>query len=372
MQCGLGSRARQWLLPLFAAHSILILALPLLLYVAIHHRSQLIRFVLCGLPIALFQLVYNKVYWGTFMISQGNLAAADNWDAPMAYTMAGLLFSPGRGLFVYSPFLLLLLPCLVIVWKSRNYVLHKYLCLGAIATVLAYSKWKYWVGGYSFGPRFLADLSPAFMILLTPLESWWDRSKAVRVLFAALFAFSFTAHAIGTFLDDRNWNIYMGNDYDYAWRWSDNQLVNPVRRVYTRLYIRMAGIPTSENSTNLLGAEYNASLPETLVWNAGNTYHFDLKVTNTGKAAFLAWPPSIPGLTYIRWHWEKGGKPLVRTTQALRLRNDLLPGKTQSYVVTLQSPDKPGLYTLVLELVESRTPLSDFDGPPLRIPSVVN
>lgn len=349
----------------------LIVALPLCLYVAIHQRTQFFRFLLFGLPVAVFQLAYNRVYWGTFMISQGNLAASNNWDMPMAPTLAGLLFSPARGLFVYSPFLLFLLPAVVIIWKSRNYVLYKYLCAGVIATILAYSKWKYWVGGFSFGPRFFADLSPAFVLMLTPLERWWNRRKAALILFAFLAGLSIAAHAIGAFLDDRYWNLYMRDNYDFAWRWNDNQLVNPVRRLYTRACIRMTGLPTSENPQNLLSAEYSTSLPETLRWHPTQIYQFDLNVTNTGKAAFLAWPYSVPGCTYVEWHWEKGGKPLVRTSDDLRLRNDLLPGETQGYTITIKAPEKPGIYTLVLGLIQSGTPLSDIDGPSIRVPSVV-
>jgi len=80
-----------------------------------------------------------------------------------AYSM---LFSPGQGLFFYSPFMLLIFFGMRATWQrlDRSYFL-------LIATIclfnwLFYSSWFAWGGIWNWGPRFLLPILPLMMVFV--------------------------------------------------------------------------------------------------------------------------------------------------------------------------------------------------------------
>ncbi len=81
---------------------------------------------------------------------------------------AGTLFSPARGLFFYTPFLLVLLTAVVRFWRSFDRPLRWLAGLG-LAVLVAHwhlvSSFSTWGGGASFGPRLLTDVLPWFLVL---------------------------------------------------------------------------------------------------------------------------------------------------------------------------------------------------------------
>jgi hypothetical protein len=106
------------------------------------------------------------------------------------------------------------------------------LSVGAVLTVLLYGKWAKWWGGYTYGPRLLADLSPVFVLGMLPLADRLTRRRAWQVVFTLLTAWSIGAHAMGAFVDDHvTWNrrVDVEAHPDRLWWWGDNQLLNSVR-----------------------------------------------------------------------------------------------------------------------------------------------
>ncbi|MBK8934657.1 MAG: hypothetical protein IPM76_20530 [Chloroflexi bacterium] len=93
---------------------------------------------------------------------------------PVPIVLYGLLFSPGRGLFTFSPMFLLVL--LLAAWKWRALRQEPFygLALAWIglhtATLL---RFEHWWGGHSFGPRLLTDIVPAFMLLTIVFARQW-------------------------------------------------------------------------------------------------------------------------------------------------------------------------------------------------------
>jgi hypothetical protein len=79
----------------------------------------------------------------------------------------GITFSPYRGLFVLSPFLLLALPGLLAMWRRRRQRPAALVCGGAAAVMLLFnSSYYFWDGGVSLGPR---HFSPALPFLVFPV-----------------------------------------------------------------------------------------------------------------------------------------------------------------------------------------------------------
>jgi hypothetical protein len=109
--------------------------------------------------------------------------------------IVGLIVSPGRGLFLYAPVLLLALPA--IPAALRRYPAEAWLAL-AIAAIhlLLYGKWFMWHGGYAWGPRFIVPAIPFIVLLMPPTVSWL-RSRVWRFAAYALFALSVAPQILG-------------------------------------------------------------------------------------------------------------------------------------------------------------------------------
>ncbi|MCQ3973686.1 MAG: hypothetical protein DPW09_09610 [Anaerolineae bacterium] len=84
--------------------------------------------------------------------------------------LAGQLFSPGRGLFLYCPIFLL---SLVGFWPFfRRYRPEAIVTLSVIVIhLLLYGKWFMWHGGYAWGPRFLVPTLPFWAVFLAPVAA---------------------------------------------------------------------------------------------------------------------------------------------------------------------------------------------------------
>jgi hypothetical protein len=224
----------------------LLLAVPLGLYVLVHYPKQVGRLLVFALPPVAFQLWYNVTYQGDLFWTQVRLFQGEHWTSRFWEALPGLLFSPTRGLFVYSPIFLFSLVTLVMAWRRGGDPLLRAVSVGALAVVLLYSRWWPWWGGHTFGPRYLADLTPSLALALYPLRDGLNRSRRIKTAFVAALFWSVAAHSIGAFWDDIAWNAYPV-DVDRApqrlWSWTDNQLVNPPYARVTTAVKRTLGIP---------------------------------------------------------------------------------------------------------------------------------
>lgn len=80
--------------------------------------------------------------------------------------LVGLLVSPSRGLFVYSPFLLLVLGGALWALRGRPNLWLLWGCLVWVGLhLLVVASTALWWGGFSFGPRLLTDVLPAFLLM---------------------------------------------------------------------------------------------------------------------------------------------------------------------------------------------------------------
>jgi hypothetical protein len=89
----------------------------------------------------------------------------EGFTTPLYVGLYGLLFSPGKSIFLYAPVTLLSVPGLVHLW--RRHWAEAGLAGGvAMVTLVYYAVWWAWYGGWSWGPRFLV---PALPFLVLPL-----------------------------------------------------------------------------------------------------------------------------------------------------------------------------------------------------------
>jgi len=117
-------------------------------------------------------LLYNLGVAGHFAGGYGLMGKARFFQHDLLSGLGGLLFSPTRGLFVFSPFLLFL----VLAWRhlphdrsqrgERGLTLA--ISVGVVLQVLLYAKAD-WRAGISWGPRYMTDLLPLLLWMLVPV-----------------------------------------------------------------------------------------------------------------------------------------------------------------------------------------------------------
>lgn len=345
-----------------------LLVAPIALYVVIHHTRRTPWFVLSSIPVAVFFVWYNFTYFGTAIHSQFPLTPKYFWATPFFEGFLGLLASPGRGLFIYSPILLLSLVGIVKAWRASQqgpgYLLVKYSTLGVLLTILVHSKWWSWWGGLCYGPRLLADALPALCLALYPVADavivrW-------RVIGATLALCSFLAHFAGSYWDDGHWTGYALPEG--LWSWRDSPLVNPVKEIMNRQLISMRNLPTSSDYPERLSASYLSMLGSSpLAGKVGAQVRVNVRVSNDGDSVWIAWPKAKKGTVQLEWILRPDESTEGPTPRGIvPLRHDVFHGEVYEFPVVLNLAGKPGNYTLQLGLVCVHGPsFSDLGVQPL-------
>lgn len=328
-----------------------LLVAPIALFLLIHHTRSLPVFVFAAIPAAAFQVWYDATYLGTFPYSRFVGSGDGAWSTPLLTGLAGLLVSPGRGLFSYSPILVLSLVGFWRVWSTSPDAAHahlplRYASVGVAAVLILYSKWWNWWGGQCYGPRLLADILPPLCLALYPLADLIARRRLLRHLACGLALVSFLAHLGGVYWEDGRWNGYAIPAG--LWNWSDNPLVNPTRVLATRVVIALRGLPTSVSSPGPIRAGYYTG--DSSSAEAGppvDQLRFSFTAVNEGESVWMAWPRKGMGTVFLEWVLRTA-KPDNREVSRGRvpLRHDVLPGGSYDFPITLLLPRDLGTYVL--------------------------
>lgn len=186
---------------------------------AVWQREQRLRpvigvLVLVGAPLALallWQGWYNHVRTGNFLqppmlnpryAMHNTMSGSSPLDA-----LAGILVSPGKSLFLFSPVLLVGLPG----WR-RFYVRHRAECLCLAGVILPYFLfhvlWKHWSGDWAWGPRLFL---PLVGLLFLPAAFWLHQnSMRARRVWATLLLLGVLVQGAAVW---NNWQFRFGMVY---------------------------------------------------------------------------------------------------------------------------------------------------------------
>ena len=237
-------RDRRYLVPCGAASALavasrmnnLIIVLALSAYLLVRHRTDIWLFIIFPIIIGLMISTFNYLHFGTLLGGPGELmkqaTARQNIAGGMTGSFfggfAGILFSPSRGLFIFSPWLIFCFAGMIAAWLKRAEPLFKWLSIGVVLTVFFFSKYSIWWGGLCYGPRFLTDILPIMVLFPYFLKDSLQRSRALTVLMGLLILVSILVQAIGAFnYDANNWYYNPTNvDYDQKrlWDWRDTPI----------------------------------------------------------------------------------------------------------------------------------------------------
>jgi hypothetical protein len=150
--------------------------------------------------------------------------------------LAGLLVGPSRGLFVFSPILLLSFAGVAIKAAARRLTLLDLSIAGAVVlhwVVISTTNGNWW-GGDSYGPRLFTDLVPYLVYLALPVVGWMAAAPGIRrpaaaAAVAALAAISVAMHAQGALNPaTMAWNALPTSlDFDPSrlWDWKQPQFL---------------------------------------------------------------------------------------------------------------------------------------------------
>jgi hypothetical protein len=186
-------------------------------YLLLYDRPRVRRFALGAAPVVLVLLGYHQHAFGapwTFgemgvgaKIAMTKTGHADLWQTPLHVGLAGLLVSPARGLFLYSPI------ALFSVWgawrASRDPAWKdlRPLAVGAVLQVLLAAKWFDWWGGWCFGYRVIVDVAILLAFLTFPIVAAANLRAWHRPVFAGLLAYSVGVQVLGAYVFDLvGWN----------------------------------------------------------------------------------------------------------------------------------------------------------------------
>jgi len=158
----------------------LLFAPPFLLYALLPARWRAVRVAAFALPLAVILAglgLYDAVRFGSPLdTGYVNASAWDQHDLHPEHSLPslldglyGLLLSPGKGLLEYAPVTLLAPLGAVLLWARRRAETALLLGVIGIDTVAHANVLIRWLGGWSWGPRFLIPVLPLALLLLVPL-----------------------------------------------------------------------------------------------------------------------------------------------------------------------------------------------------------
>ena len=186
-------------------------------------------FVLAATP----TVIHNLIIFGTIQGGYADLThyhpaigvIEHPWGGDWRVGLLGLLFSPSRGLFVYTPVCLLsVVGCRA--WWRRREPAGAYLLASVLVVLGIGSKFFSWWAGWSFGPRYLMDTLPALVLLMAPTAGLLVR-KRWGIPFWLLTGYSVAVQAVGAWCYPAGWNwrpVNVDTAPQRLWDWRDTQL----------------------------------------------------------------------------------------------------------------------------------------------------
>ena len=153
--------------------------------------------VAAAVPVVLLGLYQWRVF-GSPLVTGYGAEASEGWTTPLREGLPGLLLSPGRGLLLHAPILLLGAGALLPSSRAPRWLVPPLLAL-AVFTMLM-GRWWAWTGGYAAGNRMLSDGLPVLALAMAcGLPAVWSL-RPLRAPVVALAVVSVATAAALTFV----------------------------------------------------------------------------------------------------------------------------------------------------------------------------
>lgn len=203
-------------------------------WVVLRERRHLVPWLL-GLAAGLFPfLLHNQLTLGSLLPSYYVPGQNPGFSfADFGTGLAGTLISPGRGLFLYCPVVLLAFLGLWLCWKAKAGSIYLALAAMPVLHWLLLASRENWWGGFSYGPRLFTDMLPIFFVFLIPvmkeiaaatlLPQGWPRPVLIAA-FTLCVAAGIWINEKGTRWPAWDWNghpVSVDQQPSRNWDWND-------------------------------------------------------------------------------------------------------------------------------------------------------
>lgn len=366
-------------LALLARPTMAVFALLALVFVWRERRTRLWAFL--SLPM---------VGMAFLLVSAAHLGSGDSaafrsvrFGVPHPERLAGLLFSPNRGLLVYTPAAVLAVAGLL-RRSTRASPWLMYLGTGIGGYLLLYSAWPGWWGGHCYGPRFLTDVLPAIALCALPsVERLW-RVRPGRLLLLALAGWGIIVQVIGVYCDDRSWNALpksVDTQPVRVWDWRDSQIVRAARAgwhggdlgplLWQTLNDQRPALLKPLAAADLAG-DIITDEPLPLHYHRASAGRLTIRVTNRGG---VTWPAfSDFGMLQVTLveRWWLDGAMITGVGGVVPLPRNLGPGESTQARIRIEAPLSSGVYELELLVVQGMGLKQGISGGAvLRVPAQI-
>jgi hypothetical protein len=201
------ARAGLWLsLSLLTRHEMGLAAVPLTLWLAFgddgtlaERRRELLGFVGVFCAGVATWLIYNAVRFGNPFDSGFLRDRVPGFGSPILQGLMGLLFSPAASIFLYSPVVIFGVAGLVMLMK-RDRSVGVLLASLPVLFLLLYATLGNWIGGRSYGGRYLVVVLPYLGVGWAALLAA-QTPRARRRLATALIVVGIVVQIPGVFVD---------------------------------------------------------------------------------------------------------------------------------------------------------------------------
>lgn len=218
-----------------------LVALPLAIYVLTHRRASFLGFAVLGtIPLGLMTW-YSVAVLGS-ALALGQTQNVSLFTGNPLIGLPGLLISPNRGLFIFTPLFAFSGVYLLRALFSRTFPpLYRYLAIPPMALVALYSFWYSWWGGWSFGYRLLLEAVPFLIVFLALCyETMIVRHWYWQVLFWLGLVVSAYIHYLGAYYYPCGFNalpINVDTQPGRLWDWANGELARCTSTWVNRLIL---------------------------------------------------------------------------------------------------------------------------------------
>jgi hypothetical protein len=274
-----------------------IFIIVVLVYVYFRYREGFLRLVITSLTLFLFFVAWSWLQYGQLLPFYYTLGSKLTLSSNLGPALYGVLLSPSRGIFVFSPFFVLVVVGLLPFFRRlRTRAMFWLSGVWFSLHVAAISSWDQWWGGRSYGPRLLTEVVLA-LILITVLL-WREVSQISSLRTKRIISAGYiTLGILGIFINSyqgfyniytAQWNAYpdTGKYPKYFFDWKYPQFLATSQSLHDRY---------SEHIQDLLHALDNYSLGDKV------TYASD-------KAVFINWDEPV---TDEHWRWSQSTSPQI-------------------------------------------------------------
>jgi len=127
----------------------------------------------------------------------------------------GLLFSPGRGLFIYAPIMVLLFWGIRPTWQRLPRAYFGLIAMLCLSYWIFYGSWYAWGGTWGWGPRFLLPILPLLMLFVAETLQSKTNQLTSKIGVCFLIILSLIVNFLGITVDFNEHFLRLGSNDNF-------------------------------------------------------------------------------------------------------------------------------------------------------------